>query len=68
MEGGGRIEGAQQVVDIVSISETLLNSELAAEYNGEFLSIVVLSLSGLFLHLLLFRNYNCIALASLATE
>jgi hypothetical protein len=65
-EGG--IEGTEQVVDIVSINGTLLNSELAAEYNGKFLLIALSSLSRLFLHSLLFQNYNCIALASLATE
>jgi len=65
---GGGLERIEQVVDIVSINGTLLNSELAAEYNGKFLLIAPSSLSRLFLHSLLFRNYNCIALASLATE
>lgn len=64
----GRAEGTKQVVDIVSINETLLNSELAAEYNGKFLSIFLSSLSRLFLNLPVFRNHNWISLASLATE
>jgi len=55
---GGGIEGTEQVVEVVSINGTLLNSELAAEYNGKFLLIAPSSLSRLFLHSLLFRKYT----------